>query len=56
MQRKWLGGHIGMESKGVKVNISKKGNEGQQQERNKSKHQRQPRHEPQTGELANIEV
>ena len=48
MQRRCLDWQIGMESKGLKVNIGK--TEGQQQERNKIKHQRQPMHKPQTGE------
>ena len=47
MQRRWLGWQIGMESKVLKVNTGKT---EVMQERNKSKYQRQPRHEPQTGE------
>ena len=35
---------------GTKSQYRENGSDGQQQERNKSKHQRQPRHEPQTGE------
>ena len=45
MQRSWLGWQIGTKSQ-----YRENGRDGQQQERNKSKHQRQPRHEPQTGE------
>ena len=35
---------------GTKSQYRENGRDGQQQERNKSKHQRHPRHEPQTGE------
>ena len=33
---------------GTKSSYRENGSDGQQQERNKGKHQRQPRHEPQT--------
>ena len=35
---------------GTKIQYQENGSDGQKQKRNKSKHQRQPRHEPQTGE------
>ena len=44
----WLADWDG--EQGTKSQHHENGSDGQQQERNKSKHQRQPRHEPQTGE------
>ena len=44
----WLADWDG--DQGTKSQHRENGSDGQQQERNKSKHQRQSRHEPQTGE------
>ena len=49
MQRSWLGCQIGME-KGTKSQYRENGSDGQQQQKNKSKYQKQLRHEPQTVE------
>ena len=41
---------------GIKSQYRENGSDGQQQERNKSKHQRQPRHEPQVNKFKYLGV
>ena len=44
----WLADWDG--EQGTKSQLQENGSDGQQQERNKSKHHRQPRHKPRTDE------